>query len=131
MIPTRREEQVRSAIVSALLEHIRSNQTIKLPPFDPVLSKPGQHYALTNVGAEPNAFGGTVGEFRYQFEGEEDLLHLIVTRASGEPLTVREAQQVAAWVLPDLPSSLVWLRPGTYSQHFYFGHDELLNPSAG
>jgi hypothetical protein len=25
-----------------------------------------------------------------------------------------------------VPSALVWLKPGEFSQHFYVGHDELL-----
>jgi hypothetical protein len=76
---------------------------------------------------EPNPYSGTCGPFRYQFEGEEDLLHLIVTRHDGEPISPREGQEVASFVLEGLPTAMIWLRPGEYSQHFYFGHDELLN----
>lgn len=109
-----------------ILEYVRENRTIKLPDFDPSLSRPSDRYALISVGAEPNHFSGAVGQYRYQFEGEEDLLHLIVTTVEGSPLTPEEGQQVAGFVLEGLPTALIWLRPGEFSQHFYFGHDELL-----
>ena len=126
MTATEQEAQTRQAVLTAIIDHIKTNRVIKLPEFDPQTSRPGEQYALTSVGIEPNAFGGSVGEFRYQFEGEEDLLHLIVTRESGEKITVEEAQEVAAWLLPELPPALVWLKPGAYSQHFYLAHDHLL-----
>lgn len=110
-----------------ILDYVRENRTIKLPDFDPTLDRPNDQYALVNVGLEPNDFSGTVGEFRYQFEGEEDLLHLIVTRVTTEALTPEEAQAVVGVVLEGLPPALIWLKPGTYSQHFYFGHDELIS----
>ncbi|HEY0867029.1 MAG TPA: hypothetical protein VGE01_06615 [Fimbriimonas sp.] len=109
-----------------ILRQIRDNLTIKLPDYDPGVGNPGGHpFAL--IGIEENPFSGVVGEFRYQFEGEEDLLHLMVMRCDCEPLTPQEGQQVASFVLRGLPSSLIWLRPGQRSQHFYFGHDELLS----
>jgi hypothetical protein len=77
------------------------------------------------VGAEENAFCGNVGPYRYQFEGEEDLLHLIVTRQDKDRLTVEEAQEVAGFLMPGIPAGLVWLKPGEFSQHFWVGHDEL------
>lgn len=112
-------------VMATIVAHVRENRTIKLPEFDPSVSKPGVS-ALVSVGIEPNPFGGTAGEYRYQFEGEEDLLHLIVTRQDGGPLSAEEAQQVAGFVLEGLPPALIWLRPGELSHHFYFGHDELL-----
>jgi hypothetical protein len=115
-----KEAEQRAQVMSAIREHIRSDRQIKLPDFDRALSRPGV------VGFEPNPFGGTVGDYRYQFEGEEDLLHLIITRLDECPLTVEEARPIAGWLLPDLPPALMWLRPGQYSQHFYFGHDELM-----
>lgn len=111
--------------MGTVIEHIRSGRQIKLPDFDRALSQPSES-ALVSVGLEPNAFGGTVGDHRYQFEGEEDLLHLIVTRRDSHHLSAEEAQTVAGFVLEGLPRSLVWFRPGEYSHHFYFGHDELL-----
>ena len=124
------EAAKRSEVMQAVLRHVRENTPIKLPDFDPLVSRPGVS-ALVSVGLEPNPFGGRAGEYRYQFEGEEDLLHLIVTRQDGEPLAAEEAQQVAAFVLEGLPPSLIWLRPGELSHHFYFGHDELLKVYAG
>ena len=124
--PDESEQQRRRSVLSQILEHVREDRRIFLPPFDSKLSRPSDQFALQSVGLEPNEFGGTVGEFRYQFEGEEDLLHLVVTRVNGEPLTPVEGQQVASFLLQGLPESLVWLKPGEYTQHFYFGHDELL-----
>ncbi len=112
--------------MEALLADIRANRMVKLPPFDPALSSPAERFALTSVGIEPNAYGGTFGPYRYQFEGEEDLLHLIVTQQNSLPLTVEEARKVVAFVVPQVPPAMLWLKPGEYSQHFYFGHDVLL-----
>lgn len=126
LIPSPDEISRRDEVLQIVLTHVREDRRILLPPFDPNLSRPSDQFALQSVGLEPNEFGGTVGEFRYQFEGEEDLLHLIVTRISGSPLTPIEAQEVAAFLLPELPQALMWLKPGEFTQHFYFGHDELL-----
>ena len=108
-----------------ILDYISRNQTIRLPDFDPTLSRPSDKFALVSVGLEENAFSGSLGDYRYQFEGEEDLLHLIVTRANQGELTVQEGQWVAGFVLRGVPPALIWLKPGEFSQHFYFGHDEL------
>lgn len=120
------EKETRDCVITRILEFVRQDQRIPLPPFDPAISRPSDQFALQSVGLEPNDFGGTVGEFRYQFEGEEDLLHIIVTRNSGLPLAPMEAQEVVTFLLPELPQSLMWLKPGEFTQHFYFGHDELL-----
>ena len=70
-------------------------------------------------------YNGSRGTYKYEFEGEDDLLHLSITKTSGERLTPEEAQEVVAWLLPGMPSGLIWIRPGEYSQHFYCGHDDL------
>lgn len=116
-----RRDEVRRSIEDCTIQNI----TIKLPPFDRELSRPGA-VALHSVGIEPNQFSGTFAEFRYQFEGEEDLLHLIVTRQDGQPLLPEHGQAVLRFVLPDVPEALIWFKPGEFSQHFYVGHDELL-----
>lgn len=118
----------RERVREALWDAIRVNRTIKLPPFDPNRSV-ATVVAPASAGIEPNAFGGLVGELRYQFEGEDDLLHLMVVRQDAKPISVEEAQAVLGWLLPELPVALVWLKPGEISQHFYFGHDELLRES--
>jgi len=125
LLVTESEQTRRDAVIAAILDCIAENRTIKLPEFDPLVSKPSLHFALTSVGIEPNPFGGVVGRFRYQFEGEEDLLHLVVTDLTGEPLTAEDGQAVASFVLKGVPTALIWLKPGTYSQHFYVGHEEL------
>jgi hypothetical protein len=120
------EKARRDAVMTGILDDVRANRTIKLPDFDRTRERPSDRYALLSVGIEANAYSGTLGLYRYQFEGEEDLLHLIVTHAEGEPVTPEQGQKVASFVLEGLPPALIWLRPGEYSQHFYFGHDELL-----
>jgi len=109
-----------------ILEFVNENRTIKLPPFDRTLSRPSDQFALVSVGLEENEFSGSLGEFRYQFEGEEDLLHLIVTHKGGLRLTPETGQVVASFVLKGVPTALIWLKPGQYSQHFYLGHDDLI-----
>ena len=78
------------------------------------------------MGFVTNPFGGALGPYRYQLEGEDDLLHLIVARADGGPLTAEQGRLVAGALFKDVSSALVWLRPGEFSQHFYVGHDDLL-----
>ena len=124
--PSADEAERRDQVMRRILRDVRESRTIKLPDFDATLSRPSDQFALTNIGAEPNDYSGLVGDFRYQFEGEEDLLHLIITRTDAAPLTVETAQQVASCVLEGVPPALIWLRPGTFSQHFYFGHDDLI-----
>lgn len=126
LTPTPTEIAQRDQVIESVLNYVRTDKRINLPAFNPEISRPSDQFALQSVGLEPNEFGGTVGEFRFQFEGEEDLLHLIVTKKDGQPLTPIEAQTVAAFLLPDLPQSLMWMKPGEFTQHFYFGHDELL-----
>ncbi len=109
-----------------ILECIQHDQRVTLPPFDASLSRPNDKFALINIGLEPNDFSGSFDIFRYQFEGEEDLLHLIVTRNDQGPFTAEEAQTVATFVLKGVPTALIWLRPGEFSHHFYFGHEDLL-----
>ncbi|AIE87800.1 hypothetical protein [Fimbriimonas ginsengisoli] len=116
----------RDEVLARIVEHVLTNRTIKLPVFDPNLARPNDRFALINIGLEPNDFSGSLGVYRYQFEGEEDLLHLIVTTETGDPLTPEEGQRVASFALSGLSPALIWLRPGELSQHFYFGHDDLV-----
>ncbi len=124
--PSPEEAARRDRVMRQILRDIRESRTIKLPDFDVTLSRPSDQFALTNIGAEPNDYSGVIGDYRYQFEGEEDLLHLIITRTDATPLVVETAQQVVSCVLNGVPPALIWLRPGTFSQHFYFGHDDLI-----
>jgi hypothetical protein len=124
--PTPAEQQRRDEVMARVLECIRGEVRIKLPVFNPTLDRPTDQFALLSIGMEPNKFSGSVESFRYQFEGEEDLLHLIVTKANQGPLETQDSQAVAAFVLRGMPTALIWLKPGEFSTHFYFGHDELL-----
>ena len=109
-------------VLNRVRESIRKNQAITLPPFSE--TKFDAKTALHSVGIEPNDYGGIVGNFRYQFEGEEDLLHLFVVRLDGGKLTPEEGQAVAKVILKSVPPGLIWIKPGRYTQHFYFGHDD-------
>ena len=124
-IPTAKEQARRDQVMRLILQFIAESRVIKLPAFDRHASRPSDSFALVNIGLEPNDFSGQFGPYRYQFEGEEDLLHLIVTR-NGEALTAEQGQAVASFVLRGMPPALIWLKPGEFSQHFYFGHDELI-----
>lgn len=126
LTPSQAEIAQRDQVREKLITDIKTGTTIKLPDFDSTLGLAAARFALQNVGAEPNPYGGTVGEFRYQFEGEEDLLHMFVTRIDERELSVDEARKVVVFVLPELPPAMIWLKPGTFSQHFYFGHDHWL-----
>jgi hypothetical protein len=120
------EQQRRDEVMKRILECIRNDERIKLPVFNADLDRPTDQYALLSIGLEPNEFSGFVSRFRYQFEGEEDLLHLIVTDEKQGPVATEDSQAVASFVLKGVPSALIWLKPGEFSTHFYFGHDELL-----
>jgi hypothetical protein len=123
--PTEAETAARDAVLSAVIEATRADQTVRLPDFDPARDRASVS-ALASVGVEPNAFGAAVGDFRYQFEGEEDLLHLFVARLDGGALSAEEGRAVAAFVLAGVEPGLVWFKPGTLTQHFYVGHDDVL-----
>jgi hypothetical protein len=126
LTPTDAERARRKEIMERVLDFTRRNQTIKLPVFDPSIDRPTDQFALISIGIEPNQFSGTIDRYRYQFEGEEDLLHLIITGENQSHVSTEEAQEVVGFVLEGVPTALIWLRPGDFSQHFYFGHDELL-----
>lgn len=125
MNPTDAEKSRRDEVAQRVLRFIEEGKRITLPPFDASVARPNDRFALVSVGLEPNDFGGSVDRFRYQFEGEEDLLHLIVTADEGG-MTTRDGQVVASFVLNGVPPALIWLKPGEMSQHFYVGHDDLI-----
>jgi hypothetical protein len=124
ILPTSDESARRDCVMERVFEDIRQGRRIVLPDFEPGAEEGGEEYALFAI--QPNDYSGEVCGYRYQFEGEDDLLHVMVLRLDRQPLTVQDAQQVVAFLLPDTPPGLVWLKPGTLSQHFYVGHDELL-----
>lgn len=122
--PSRDEQLLRDAVLARILAAIDAGETIKLPPFDPNFPAPSS-FALENVGVEPNPFGGTVAGARYQFEAEEDLLHLFVMPLDGGPLSSELAREVAGFVLGDVPRAMIWYKAGANSHHFYIGHEAL------
>ena len=123
--PTLEEIRSRDIILTRIVEFVATGRVIKLPAFD--RSKPtASRFALQSVPLEGGDFSGRVGDYLYQFEGEEDLLHLMVTLVDGCKLAVEEAQIVANFTLVGVSPALIWLKPGTYSHHFYLGHDELV-----
>ncbi|MBS1715247.1 MAG: hypothetical protein JST30_13015 [Armatimonadetes bacterium] len=124
MAPGLEEVEMRSSVLEAVLQDVRNGRVIRLP--DPVIDGTASATALHLVGSEPNPYGGMYGPYRYQFEGEDDLLHLFVARSDGDELTPEEGRTVAAWVLETVPPGLVWFKPGRFTQHFYLGHDDLV-----
>ncbi len=126
VFPTSAERVRRDEVLAAILRDVKAGTTIKLPPYDPLTSTPSERFALLSVGLEPNEYGGTLGEFRYQFEGEDDLLHLMITRLDGADLSPADSQAVVDFLYPGVPTALMWLKPATQSQHFYLGHDVLV-----
>lgn len=125
MVPTPEESTRRSEIIGHLLRLIEQNQTVKLPDFDPERPAATPEFPFATVGSEANPLGGTVGDFRYQFEGEEDLLHLVVMRNDQQALSPAEGVSVGEFVLAGVPKGLIRFRPGTVSQHFFLGHENL------
>jgi hypothetical protein len=123
------QQSRRDKVIQKILKDIKEGVTIKLPDFDPLTSRPSDK-ALLTVGLIPNPYNGVYGPFRYQFEGEEDLLHLIITRIDDGCLSVKDGQLVAEFVLKGVPPALIWLKPGEHSQHFYVGHDDLIDSIA-
>ena len=103
---------------------VRLDEKIKLPPFDGQKETGSNDFAIQAI--VENEFSGSFGSFRYQLEGEDDLLHLIVVRGDGSTLTPEEARAVAGFVFEGVPPAVIWLKSGEFSQHFYVGHDELL-----
>lgn len=111
-------------VVENVLAAILSGEVIRLP-------RPSSYQfrgetALQAFETEPNKFGGQIGPYWFQFEGEDDLLHVFVLRIDRGPLTAEEGQNVMRQLLPEVAPGLVWLKPGTLTQHFYFGHDILV-----
>jgi hypothetical protein len=107
-------------------EAIARGETIKLPDFQRNGNEVSSEVALLTVGIEPNPFGGTLDEYRYQFEGEEDLLHVFVVRQDLQPFACEVAQLIVQRLLPDVPPAFIYLKPGERSHHFYLGHDWLV-----
>ncbi len=130
LTPSESETARRDEVVARIVDYTVRGETIRLPAFDGSAALGGElEAALLALKREPNAFSGTVGDYWYQFEGEEDLLHLIVARCDGAELTPEDAQAAAGFVLAGVPPALIWLKPGKVSQHFYLGHDLLVQSS--
>jgi hypothetical protein len=121
--PTIEERNRRSAVFARILDHIQRDEKILLPSYDREEATTSADFALLAI--PENHFSGKIGAFQYQFEGEDDLLHLFVMRQDRQPLSVPDAQQVVSFLIPEVSPALIWLRPGTLSHHFYVGHDEL------
>jgi len=123
--PSPDERSALTIVLSSILEAVGESRAVLLPRPVSFETEPSVT-ALHRAGSDPNPYGATVGEFRYQFEGEDDLLHLFVVRQDGLELSPEEGQSVAGWVLEKVPPGLVWFKPGRFTQHFYLGHDDLV-----
>lgn len=120
------ELERRREILDMIRDWTGDDRPIKLPPFDDSRTAAAE-VALLGCLDEPGSFGGAVGSFNYLFEGEEDLLHLIVARKDRSPIAVEEAQTVASFLLPGVEPATIWIKPGTLTHHFYLGHDLLVD----
>lgn len=119
----------RDVVLGRLVRAIAEGLPIRLP--QPSSTRPARTTAWEDFD-EASEFAGVVGRWRYLFEGEDDLLHLVVARRDGSAIPVAEAWDVVAFLLPDVPRGLIWIRPGTGSHHFYLGHECLhLSLSSG
>jgi hypothetical protein len=105
--PSPREIAERDAILRLARRQIREGRPIPFPSQD-------------------SPFRGQIAGFEYQFEGEEDLLRLIVRRADGGSLELCDSLRVARFALPGIPETLYFCRPGTREHHYYLAHDLLL-----
>jgi hypothetical protein len=76
---------------------------------------------------EPTRYGGALGDYWVQFEGEDDLLHCSVRRQDGQPITLEEAHRVVEPFFGIMPKGLVWCKPAEHSVHYYVGHDHFLH----
>lgn len=119
--PTSTEVAQRDKVIEQVRLAVNAGERIMLPTGPAADPSDGPDIAMVRAGEEPNLHGGHVGPYRYQFEGEDDLLHVMVVRQDYDPLTPEEAQQVVRFLLPDAIPGLIWLKPGTISQHFYLG----------
>jgi hypothetical protein len=126
MQPTPQEIERRNQVMAQILQDIQTNTTIRLPDFNPAVSRPSDEFALLSIGAEPNHYGGEIGNMRYQFEGEEDLLHLFIVKIDQSEITPQESQAVVDLLWPGIPTALMWFKAGKKSGHYYLGHDVLL-----
>ncbi|GBC93464.1 hypothetical protein HRbin15_01955 [bacterium HR15] len=71
-------------------------------------------------------YGGDIDGYWVQFEGEDDLLHCLVRRQDGSPITLEEANRVVEPFFGVMPKGLVWCKPAERSVHYYVGHDHFL-----
>jgi hypothetical protein len=122
--PTEAEAARLAHVLDAVAEAVDAGAAVRLPQAR--LPVPEGLTPDACLGLEPNEFGGEVAGIRYQFEGEEDLLHLVVSRGRGGALPLAEARAVAEFALPGVPPGLVWHKAGATTHHFYVGHDVLV-----
>ncbi len=98
-------------VLESIVEAIQNNKRISMPVL----------YSL-----ETSPYEGILEGHQYFFEGEEDLLHLVLTRQDHSKIELNKAMTLARKILDGVPPALIWMKPGQYSCHFYLGHDELL-----
>ncbi|MHB1460052.1 MAG: hypothetical protein ACYC1M_02050 [Armatimonadota bacterium] len=71
-------------------------------------------------------YATTLGDFKVQFEGEDDLLHLEIVRTDGTKLDILGAKQIADRFFANIPPALIVVKPAEFSAHYYLPHDILL-----
>ena len=109
-------------------------QSEEVEQRDRVLERIGECVRLGKaIGFDPSATGafqGSAGGYSYVFDGEDDLLHLIVGRQDGENMSHDETGPTARFLLHGVPEAMIWLRPGNKAHHYYLGHDLLRGGAA-
>ncbi|WKZ81350.1 MAG: hypothetical protein QY327_05465 [Fimbriimonadaceae bacterium] len=118
----------RERVWSALAAYIEENRKVPFPrpPDDSPRASFDPTRGFPSPGALTGPFGGVIGEYRFVFEGEDDLLHLLLMRTDGAALERESALEVAEFLTEGVPKSLKWLRLGPTSLSLYLGHDLLL-----
>ncbi len=71
-------------------------------------------------------YATTIGDFKVQFEGEDDLLHLEIVRLDGSTIDILDAKRIADMFFENIPPALIVVKPAEFSAHYYLPHDILL-----
>lgn len=118
----------RARVWSALVGYLEDDRKVPFPrpPSDPPGATFDPRRGFPSPGVLTGPFGGVIEGHRFVFEGEDDLLHLILMRTDGAPLEREPALEVAEFLTEGVPKSMKWLRLGPTSLSLYLGHDLLL-----
>ncbi len=123
----RDEQEHISVVLEKIKEYTLQNKPIRIPRLNCVEKSHGSEMAYLTDWTQISEFAGSIGEYQFLFEGEDDLLHLVILRKDLQPISVEDARRIVEKIMPDVPTAKIWLSPGIFTQHFYVGHDELIS----